>query len=183
MARAIAAFLEAAGQSLTGELAGTPERVAQTWASDFLDGEGIAPREALGSPLAAPGAGLVCVTGIDFHSMCPHHMLPYRGLAHVAYLPARQVVGFSGLACLVDVLAHRLVLQEVLARQIAEGLREAIDARGAGCVLAVEQACLTCRGRARRRARVTAEAFSGRFPAAERARFSQAVAAGAGEAP
>src|SRR6202041_2312579 len=121
----------------------TPERVAQAWASDFLDGYACDPASALGELHPAPRAGLVCVTGLDFHSTCPHHLLPYRGLAHLAYLPAEgggaKVAGFSNLARLVDILAHRLVLQETLAEQIAVALQQGTGGRGAGCVLEAEQ--------------------------------------------
>ena len=167
MAAAIAAFLEAAGLDLAGDLVRTPGRVAKAWSEDFLDGYGCDPVAALGELHPAPDAGLVCVTGLDFHSSCPHHLLPYRGLAHVAYLPCAgaraQVVGFSRLAELVDVLSHRLVLQETLARSIAETLQLGTGARGAGCVLEAEQVCLTCRAQSRSRARVTASAFTGTF--------------------
>jgi GTP cyclohydrolase I len=181
MAWAIQSFLDAAGLRLRGELIGTPERVAEAWANDFLDGYRSSPAEALGPLLPASGAGLVCVTGLDFHSSCPHHLLPYRGLAHLAYLPAGGVVGFSRLGRLVDVLGHRLVLQEVLAQQVAEALLAGTGALGAGCVLETEQACLTCRGRPRSRARTTSEAFVGLFERRPelRASFRQSISAGA----
>ncbi|HUB07081.1 MAG TPA: GTP cyclohydrolase I [Myxococcales bacterium] len=181
MARAVRRFLEAAGLPLQGELIGTPARVAEAWARDFLDGYGTTAAQALGPLLPAAGAGLVCVTGLDFHSTCPHHLLPYRGLAHVAYLPAEGVVGFSRLGRLVDALAHRLLLQEVLAREIAAALESGTGARGAGCVLETEQACLTCRGRARARARTRSEAFVGELERRGELReeFRRAIASGA----
>lgn len=181
MARAVRSFLEAAGLRLAGELVGTPARVAEAWTHDFLDGYRSSPEEALGPMLPAAGAGLVCVTGLDFHSSCPHHLLPYRGLAHLAYVPAGSVVGFSRLGRLVDVLGHRLVLQEVLARQIAEALRDGTGALGAGCVLETEQACVTCRGRPRSRARISSEAFVGQLARRPELResFHRSIAAGA----
>ncbi len=181
MSRAVRRFLDAAGLALEGELVGTPERVAEAWARDFLDGYRVGAAEALGPLLPAAGAGLVCVTGLDFHSTCPHHLLPYRGLAHVAYLPGEGVVGFSRIGRLVDALAHRLLLQEVLAREIADALHEGTGARGAGCVLETEQACLTCRGHARARARTTSEAFVGELEreAGLRQELHRAIAAGA----
>ena len=89
---------------------------------DLLDGYRIAPAEVLAEAIETPSRDLVAVTGIDFHSVCPHHLLPSRGVAHVAYLPGGRVVGFGQLARLVDCLAHRLVLQEDLARTVAEAL-------------------------------------------------------------
>jgi GTP cyclohydrolase I len=184
MARAIRSFLQAAGLEVAGELARTPERVAQAWARDFLDGYRRTPEAALGELHSAPRAGLVCVTGLDFHSTCPHHLLPYRGLAHVAYLPAEgdraRVAGFSKLASLVDVLAHRLILQESLAEQIAVAVEQGVGARGAGCVLEAEQNCLTCRAEKKSRARTVTSAFTGALaPDRELTkRFYAAIAAG-----
>ena len=182
MAAAVRSFLRAAGRPLTGELVGTPERVAEAWAQDFLDGYALSTEKALGPLIPiGPTGGLVCVTGIDFHASCPHHLLPYRGLAHVAYLPSQGVVGFSRLGRLVDALAHRLVLQEALAAEIASELARGTRARGAACVLEAEQACLSCRGIHRRRGRAHAEAFVGEFArsAELRGRFARAISAGA----
>ena len=111
--------------------------------------------------MPSSGRGLVAVTGIDFHSVCPHHLLPSRGLAHVAYVPGGRVVGFGQLARLVDALAHRLVLEEDLARQVAEALMVHAGARGAACVLEAEQMCLSVRGERRPRARAHAQYFAG----------------------
>ncbi|MHB1847009.1 MAG: GTP cyclohydrolase I [Deltaproteobacteria bacterium] len=182
LAEAVRGFLAAAGRPLEGELLGTPERVAEAWATDFLDGYATSPKDALGPLLAAgPDTGLVCVTGLDFHSICPHHLLPYRGLAHVAFLPNRHLVGFSRLGKLVDALGHRLVLQETLAAEVARELWRGTLAKGAACILEAEQACLSCRGRHRRRARTTTDSFVGVFAAqAEwRERLLRAIAAGA----
>jgi GTP cyclohydrolase I len=179
MAAAVQEFLDAAGLPRGGELLRTPERVAQAWREDFLDGYRVTPEVALGALHPAPGSDLVCATGIDFHSSCPHHLLPYRGLAHVAYLPGPGVVGFSRLAQLVDVLAHRLVLQETLARQIAETLNRGARAFGAACQLQAEQSCLSCRGENRAHAVTTTEAYVGRFTrsAELRGRFAAAISA------
>lgn len=184
MAMAIRSFLRAAGRPLDGELRGTPERVAEAWANDFLDGYAVTTKAALGPLISlgpeASSAGLVCVTGIDFHASCPHHLLPYRGLAHIAYLPSKSVVGFSRLGRLVDARAHRLVLQEALAAEIAVELASGTEARGAACVLEAEQACLSCRGQPRRRARTHVEAFVGEFAesAELRGRFARTISAG-----
>jgi len=101
------------------------------------------------------------VTGIDYHSVCPHHLLPSRGVAHVAYVPGGRVVGFGALVKLVDALAHRLVLEEDLAREIADALVRHLGARGAACLLDAEQLCMTVRGEKRAGARAHAEAWSG----------------------
>jgi GTP cyclohydrolase I len=84
-------------------------------------------------------------------------------VAHVAYVPGRKVVGFGQIARLVDCFAHRLVLEEDLARQVAEALVRQLGARGAACVLDAEQSCLSVRGERRPRARAHAQCFLGAF--------------------
>jgi GTP cyclohydrolase I len=187
-ADAIDRFLDALGLPPDArgaeDLAGTPRRVAEAWLEDLVDGYGREPAELLAGAIPSAGRDLVAVTGIDFHSVCPHHLLPSRGVAHVAYLPGGRVVGFGQIVKLVDALAHRLVLEEDLARQIADALVEHVGARGAACVLEAEQLCLTVRGERRVRARAHAEAWAGALakdgPA--RRRF-EAVIARAGRAP
>jgi GTP cyclohydrolase I len=142
-------------------LAATPERVAMAWAHDLLDGYRRDPAAILAETMRARGGDLVAVTGLDFHSMCPHHLLPSRGVAHVGYVSGALVVGFGQIARLVDCFAHRLVLEEDLARLVAEALVQHLGARGAACVLDAEQACLTVRGERRRRARTHAQCFLG----------------------
>jgi GTP cyclohydrolase IA len=163
-AEAVARLLDAvvpAAERGAPDLAGTPERVAEAWSEDLLDGYGVDPAELLRDAMPARGRDLVAVTGIDFHSMCPHHLLPSRGVAHVAYVPGGKVVGFGQLARLVDCYAHRLVLEEDLARQVAEALVRELGARGAACLLDAEQTCLSVRGEQRRSARAHAQCFLG----------------------
>jgi GTP cyclohydrolase I len=167
-----------------GDLRGTPARVAEAWHEDLLDGYRHDPAALLAETMPSAGRGLVAVTAIDFHSVCPHHLLPSRGLAHLAYVPGGRVVGFGQLARLVDCLAHRLVLQEDLARHVVEALMAHLEARGAACVLEAEQLCLTVRGEKRARARAHAQCFAGVLetdPALQR-RFLAAVERGAGRA-
>jgi GTP cyclohydrolase IA len=143
------------------DLEGTPRRVAQAWLEDLVDGYRRSPAEILGDAIPSPSRDLVAVTGIAFHSVCPHHLLPSRGVAHVAYLPGGKVVGFGQLVRLVDALAHRLVLQEDLARAIADALVAHLGARGAACLIDAEQLCMTVRGEKRGSARAHADAWVG----------------------
>jgi len=143
------------------DLAGTPRRVAEAWLADLLDGYRVDPAAVLRERMPSRGRGLVAVTGIDFHSMCPHHLLPSRGVAHVAYLPDGAVVGFGQIARLVDCFAHRLVLEEDLAESVAAALGEHLGARGAAVILDAEQSCLSVRGERRRHARAHAQCFTG----------------------
>ena len=164
-ARAVERFLEAVGVPTAvrarPDVAGTPERVAEAFLTDLLDGYRRDPAQVLSEWMPASSGDLVAVTGIDFHAVCPHHLLPYRGVAHVAYLPGRRVVGFGQVARLVDALAHRLVIEEDLARQVAEALVRHLGARGAACALDAEQLCLTVRGERRRGARAHVQCFAG----------------------
>jgi GTP cyclohydrolase IA len=165
MARAVADFLSAAGLDVTSkELAETPARVAEAWAKGFLDGYGRTAAEALAETYPAPAGSrgeLVVVTGLRFHSMCPHHLLPVEGWAHLAYVPGRRVVGFGRLGALLDTLAHRLVLQEALARDVARALATTLGSPATACVLEARQACLRVRGEEQSEAITHAEAYQG----------------------
>ena len=104
---------------------------------------------------------VVVVGGLRFHAMCPHHLLPYRGVAHVAYLPAGKLVGFGRLAELVDCFTKRLTLQERATHQIADALCRHLGARGAGCVIEAEQLCLALPGEKHDQSGVVTSAFVG----------------------
>jgi GTP cyclohydrolase I len=164
MESAVAAFLEAAGLENDPNVAETPTLVARAWAEDLLDGYHTAPADILRERMAtgAPRNGeLVVISGLAFQSVCPHHLLPYGGTAHVAYLPGRYLAGFGQIAQLVDCLSHRLVLQEDLAQQIADELHRGLNARCAGVILEATQACLTLRGERKTGAVTLTEAWSG----------------------
>lgn len=167
MAEGIRLFLEGCGVDLDdANLRETPARVAKAWAEEFLDGYETDPHRVLGDfyEERKPAADeMVVVTSIDFVSMCPHHLLPYSGVAHVAYLPAGRIVGFSRLARLVDAFAHRLILQETLAREVAEAIQRELGSNGAAVTLEAEQTCMTVRGERRSSARAITEAFTGEF--------------------
>jgi GTP cyclohydrolase I len=135
--------------------------VAQAWIDELLDGYEQDPGAILAGAMPSRGRDLVAVTGIDFNSMCPHHLLPSRGVAHVAYVPGGKVVGFGQLARLVDCFAHRMALEEDVAREVAASLMTHVGARGAACILEAEQTCLTVRGERRRAARAHAQCFLG----------------------
>ncbi|HEY3447072.1 MAG TPA: GTP cyclohydrolase I [Myxococcales bacterium] len=184
MQQAVRDFLVAAGldpQEHEG-LAMTPELVARAWAEEFIDGYMTDPREILAERMPAPkgkGREMVALTGLDYQSACPHHLLPYGGTAHVAYLPGKDVVGFGQMVQLLDCLGHRLVLQEDLARSVCDTLMEIVGARGVGVVLEANQACLALRGGRRAGSRAIAEAWGGDFAdhAELRERFLSAIRA------
>jgi GTP cyclohydrolase I len=106
---------------------------------------------------------MVLLKDVPFHGMCPHHLLPFHGLAHVAYIPGRKLASLSSLARLVDCYAHRLEIQESVTRQIAEALAKHVDAAGAAVVLDTDQTCMTTRGVAREGTRTLTKHFTGTF--------------------
>jgi GTP cyclohydrolase I len=89
---------------------------------------------------------LVLVREIPFHSLCMHHMLPFHGLAHVAYLPGERIVGLSKLARVVEMFARDLQVQERLTTQIADWIEEELQPKGVGVVLKAEHLCMSLRG-------------------------------------
>ncbi len=164
MRRAVQAFLTASGLPEDPELKDTPARVAEAWAEHFLDGYGRDPDAVLAGRIPVPDGSrgeLVVVTGLRFHSMCPHHLLPVEGRAHLAYVPGEFVVGFGRLAALLDTWAHRLILQEHLARGVARSLARGLESPGAACIVEAHQACLRVRGEEQRDAVTHAEAYEG----------------------
>jgi GTP cyclohydrolase I len=161
---AVEALLRAAGRDVEkdGDIAQTPERVAGLWQREFLAGYDMDPKQILGDPVTGEAdPDVVVVGGLRFHSMCPHHLLPYRGVAHVAYLPAGKLVGFGRLADLVECFTKRLTLQERATHQIAEALWHGLGARGAGCVIEAEQMCLAMPGERHDQSGVVTSAFVG----------------------
>ncbi len=181
MQRAVSDFLAAIGADPTDPaLAHTPAWVTEAWADELLAGEGIDPGTILDTFEAPASEGAVMVTGIAFVGVCPHHLLPYLGRAHLAYLPADRIVGFSKLVRLVEALGARLALQETVTHAIADALMEHLGARGAMVVTEAKQACMALRGVRRHEATVRCTAARGRYAeetAGHRAEFLAAVGA------
>ncbi len=163
IAPAVEALLRAVGLDPSDkDLAETPRRVAELWSTEFLSGYRMDPARILDEPVlgeASPDA--VIITDLSFHSLCPHHLVPFRGKAHVAYLPDGKLLGFGRIAQLVACFTQRLTLQERATHQIATALHELLPARGAGCVLEAEQLCLALPGDRHDASRVVTSAFVG----------------------
>ena len=104
---------------------------------------------------------LVLVREIPFHSLCMHHMLPFHGLAHVAYLPGERIVGLSKLARVVEMFARDLQVQERLTTQIADWIEEELQPKGVGVVLEAEHLCMSLRGVQKFGARTVTSALLG----------------------
>lgn len=183
IADAVAALLRAAGldPSRDPDLKQTPARVAKLWVDEFLTGYAMDPATILGEPvLGESDPDVVVVSGLRFHSMCPHHLVPFRGVAHVAYMPAGKLAGFGRLADVVECFSKRLTLQERATHQVAEAIWQGLGAHGAGCVMEAEQGCLALPGERHSQSRVITAAFVGDMN--ERADLKARLYAAAGTA-
>ena len=124
---------------------GTPGRVARMYA-ELAHGLYAEAREHLSSYFQEDYDEIVCLRNIPFHSICEHHLMPFVGHAHVAYLPNKRVVGVSKLARVVETLAHRPQVQERLTKQIADLLDDELQARGVAVMMEASHTCMTVRG-------------------------------------
>jgi GTP cyclohydrolase I len=106
---------------------------------------------------------MVLVKDIDFYSLCEHHLLPFFGKAHVAYLPDRKILGLSKLARLVDMFSRRLQVQERLTTQVAQALQEALSPRGVGVVIEGVHLCMLMRGVEKQNSKAVTSAMLGAF--------------------
>jgi len=148
---AVAEILAAIGEDPSRPgLLSTPARVAASY-GDFFSGLDADPLEHLASAtdLDLPPdklSELVLLRDIDFRSMCEHHLLPFTGVAHVAYIPSRKVVGLGKIPRVVETLASRPQLQERLTEEIAETMNVGLEPRGVLVVLDASHACVAARG-------------------------------------
>lgn len=162
--RAVADLLRACGIEADGAHTGhTPRRVRELWERRLLGGYALDPAEVLGRGFDDAREDMVVVRGIAIHGVCPHHLVPFRGIAHVAYVPGGRLHGFGRIARMVDAIGHRLTYQEWMTRDIAEALVHHGKARGAACVIEAEQLCLLLGEDRRGDERVYTQAFAGCF--------------------
>lgn len=167
-AQAIADFLDALGHPAGSdpELAGTPERVASAFLDELLEGYAVdvpALLRAESSMAVDDNAGLVTVRDIVLTTVCPHHLLPARGMASVVYEPSARVAGIGTISRVVLAYARRLTLQESIGAQVTEALVRELGARGAACRLVLTHECLASRGERQTGALVETVAFAGSF--------------------
>ena len=106
---------------------------------------------------------MVIVRNIELYSLCEHHLLPFIGKCHVAYLPAGKVLGLSKIARIVDFFARRLQIQEVLTKQIADCVNNAIEAKGVGVIIEAQHMCMMMRGVEKQNSVMTTSCMLGHF--------------------
>ncbi|MBI2307200.1 MAG: GTP cyclohydrolase I FolE [Rhodocyclales bacterium] len=162
--RAIGDLLAACGIAPdTTHMGRTAQRVRELWQKRLLGGYDLDPAAALGEGFADPRTDMVVIRGIAVHGVCPHHLVPFRGVAHVAYVPGGRLHGFGRIARMVDAIGHRFTYQEWMTRDIADALVRHGHAAGAACVVEAEQLCLLLGEDRRGDERVVTQAFAGAF--------------------
>ena len=160
--QAITDLLRACGVAADGAHTGkTPRRVRELWERRLLGGYALDPAQVLGDGFDDPREDMVVVRGIAVHGVCPHHLVPFRGTAHVAYIPGGRLHGFGRIARLVDAIGHRFTYQEWMTRDIADAMVQHGKAQGAACVIEAEQLCLLLGEDRRGDERVVTQAFAG----------------------
>ena len=143
---AVILFLEGIGEDPNREgLLNTPDRVARM-CEDMFGGLTEKPESHLNTQFKAPNNEMVVEKDIVFHSICEHHLLPFFGKVHIAYIPTGKVAGLSKLLRTVEVFARRPQLQEKMTVQIAEAIYSNLDPKGVMVVVEAEHTCLTMRG-------------------------------------
>lgn len=167
IAAGVRMMLEAIGEDPDREgLRDTAKRVAKMY-SDLFQGLYEDPRDHLTVLFDEQHDEMVLVKDVPFYSMCEHHLLPFQGQAHVAYLPRGKVVGLSKIVRVVEAFARRPQVQERLTSQIADLMMEELDAHGAAVVIEASHTCMTMRGVKKPGSNVVTSAMRGIFKTSE----------------
>ena len=151
------------GQSNREGLVDTPSRVVNSW-KEIFSGYDEDPAEVLSSTFNAEDYdGIVLLRDIEFHSTCEHHLQPFTGRAHIAYIPIERIVGISKLARIVDLHARRLQNQERITKGIADDLEQHLNPLGAAVIIEASHGCMKCRGVKKQNSIMTTSAMRGVF--------------------
>lgn len=147
MEAGIRLFLEGVGERFPGDdLEATPSRVTRAWYDDLLSGYRADPDGEMSWTEAPEGTGVVAVQNVGFTSVCVHHLLPFVGRAHIAYLPDQRLAGLSKIGRVVEIHARRLQIQERLTSDILGSLTRTLRPKGVVVLLEAEHTCMTLRG-------------------------------------
>jgi len=151
------------GDSQREGLLDTPERVIKSF-EEIYAGYAMDSKEVLSSTFNGEGYdGIVLLRDIEFHSTCEHHLQPFKGRAHVAYIPTERIVGISKLARIVELHARRLQNQERITKGVADDLEQELDPLGAAVIIEAAHGCMQCRGVSKQNAVMTTSAMRGVF--------------------
>ena len=141
----------------------TPKRVVESF-DEIFSGYDLDAADVLSSTFNAEGYdGIVLLRDIEFHSTCEHHLQPFSGKAHVAYIPVDRIVGISKLARLVDMHAKRLQNQERITQSVADDLETHVSPLGCAVIIEARHGCMRCRGVAKQNAVMTTSSMKGVF--------------------
>ena len=144
-------------------LLNTPKRVVESWTEIFA-GYNMDASELLQATFNAEGYdGIVLLRNIEFTSTCEHHLQPFRGRAHIAYIPVERIVGISKLARILELHARRLQNQERITKGISEDLERELEPLGSAVIMEASHGCMQCRGVAKQQAVMTTSAMRGVF--------------------
>lgn len=171
--RAVRDLLTWVGEDPNREgLLDTPRRVVNAW-NEMTRGYNEDPAVLLATDFAGEGYDeMVVCRNIEFCSTCEHHMLPFVGVAHVAYIPRKRVVGLSKMARLVDCFAKRLQIQEKMTQQVAKSMMAHLKPLGVGVVIVAKHQCMSCRGVGKQQSEMVTASLLGVFKRPEvRAEF------------
>ena len=140
----------------------TPRRIVKSW-SEIYSGYGKDPKDIL-TVFSSDGYDqIVLLDNIEMYSMCEHHLLPFFGVAHVAYIPGEKVIGISKLARLVDMYARRAQIQERIGDQVTTALMEILKPRAAACVIEATHMCMRMRGVGKQNSVMVTSSMKGLF--------------------
>jgi GTP cyclohydrolase I len=144
-------------------LAETPQRFAAALRA-LTAGYEAEPEDVVGRGIfEAEGEGVVLVRDVEFHSLCEHHLLPFFGRVHVAYLPGERIIGLSKIPRLVDLYARRLQVQERITEQVADALMKLIEPRGVVVVAEARHLCMAMRGVEKQHSTTATRALRGMY--------------------
>jgi len=161
--RTLLNYLEGTENGTREGLDKTPARVIDAW-DEIFAGYGMNAGDILEATFNAEGYnGIVLLRDIEFTSTCEHHLLPFRGRAHVAYIPVERIVGISKLARIVELHARKLQNQERITKGVADDLERELNPLGAAVILEASHGCMQCRGVAKQQAVMTTSAMRGVF--------------------
>jgi GTP cyclohydrolase I len=141
----------------------TPNRIIRAWKNELFIGYSQNPKELLTTFSSDGYDQIVLLKNIELFSMCEHHMLPFYGKAHVAYIPGKKIIGISKLARLVDIYAKRLQIQERIGEQVTTALMEYLQPQGVACIIEAIHMCMRMRGCSKQHSKMVTSSLKGVF--------------------